>query len=111
MKIKLRFTLLFILITGLQTALFAQQQSVLQGKITTADGKPAEGITVGLVNIKKTTATNKQGEYKLTGVKPGTYTIRVTGVGLATVEKTVIVNTGEILVTDFSLTENHAALQ
>jgi iron complex outermembrane receptor protein len=111
MKIKLRLTLLFILITGLQTVLFAQQQSALQGKVTTADGQPAEGITVGLVNIKKTTATNKQGEYKLTGIKPGTYTIRVTGIGLATVEKTVTVNTGEILVTDFSLTENHAALQ
>lgn len=111
MKIKLRLTLLFILITGLQTVLFAQQQGALQGKVTTADGKPADGITVGLVNVKKTTATNKLGEYKLTGVKPGTYTIRVTGVGLTTVEKTITLNTGEILVTDFSLTENHAALQ
>jgi iron complex outermembrane receptor protein len=111
MKIKLRFTLLLILITGLQTVLFAQQQSALQGKVTTADGEPAEGITVGLVNVKKTTATNKQGEYKLNGVKPGTYTIRVTGIGLTTVEKSVTINAGEILVTNFSLNENHAALQ
>ena len=108
MKIKLRLFLLLFLITGLQTVLLAQQNGVLQGKITTADGQPAVSITVGLANLKKTTATNQQGEYKLTGVKPGTYTIRVTGVGLTTVEKSVTINAGEILVTDFSLNENHA---
>jgi iron complex outermembrane receptor protein len=111
MKIKLRLFLLLFLITGLQTVLLAQQNGVLQGKITTADGQPAVSITVGLANLKKTTATNQQGEYKLTGVKPGTYTIRVTGVGLTTVEKSVTINAGEILVTDFSLNENHATLQ
>jgi iron complex outermembrane recepter protein len=111
MKITLRIFLVLFFVTGLQTVLLAQQHGVLQGKVTTADGKPAEGITVGLANIKKTTATNKQGEYKLSGVKPGTYTIRVTGVGLTTVDKTVTINAGEILVTDFSLNENHATLQ
>src|SRR5690348_13947649 len=104
MKISLRLTLLLILVTGLQTALMAQQGS-LQGKVTTADGKPAEGITVGLANKKWATATNQQGEYKLTGIKPGAYTIRVTAVGLKPVDKTVTLNDGEILVTDFILTE------
>lgn len=111
MKTKLGLTLLFILITGLQTVLLAQTQGSLQGKVTTADGQPADGITVGLVNLKKTTATNKQGEYKLTGVKPGTYTIRVTAVGLKPVDKSITINEGEIIVTDFVLTENHADLQ
>lgn len=111
MKIKLRLTLLFILITGFQIALQAQQQSALQGKVATADGQAADGITVTLVNTKKTTATNKQGEYKITGVKPGSYTIRVTAVGLKPVDKTITINEGEIIVTDFVLTENHAELQ
>ncbi len=57
------------------------------------------------------TATNTQGEYKLTGIKPGSYTIRVTAVGLKPVDKTITLNDGEILVTDFILTENHATLQ
>ncbi|OQP56642.1 TonB-dependent receptor [Niastella populi] len=111
MKIKLRLFLFLFLITGSQTVLLAQQNGVLQGQVTTADGKPAESITVSLANFKKTTATNQKGEYKLTGIKPGTYTIRVTGVGLTTVEKTITINAGEILVTDFSLNENHATLQ
>jgi iron complex outermembrane receptor protein len=111
MKITLRLSLLLLFVTGLHTVLLAQQNGVLQGKITTADGKAAESITVGLANLKKTTATNQQGEYKLMGIKPGTYTIRVTGIGLTTVEKTVTINAGEILVTDFSLNENHATLQ
>ena len=86
-------------------------QGVLQGKVTTADGKPAEGITVGLANKKAATATNQQGEYKLTGIKPGSYTIRVTAVGLKPVDKNVTINEGEIIITDFELTENHATLQ
>ena len=110
MKITLRFALFLFLVTGLQTALMAQQGS-LQGKVTTADGKPAEGITVGIANKKWATATNQQGEYKLTGIKPGSYTIRVTAVGLKPVDKPVTLNDGEILVTDFVLTENHANLQ
>jgi iron complex outermembrane receptor protein len=62
MKIKLRLFLFLFSITGLQTVLLAQQNGVLQGKITTADGKPAESITVGLANLKKTTATNQLGD-------------------------------------------------
>jgi iron complex outermembrane receptor protein len=110
MKSTLHFTLLLFLFTGLQTVLMAQQ-GTLQGKVTTADGKPADGITVGIVNKRWATATNEQGEYKLTGIKPGSYTIRVTAVGLKPVDKTVTLNDGEILVTDFILTENHATLQ
>ncbi|AEV99087.1 TonB-dependent receptor [Niastella koreensis] len=110
MKIMLRFALFLFLVTGLQTASLAQS-GALQGKVTTADGKPAEGITVGITNKKWATATNQQGEYKLTGIKPGSYTIRVTAVGLKAVDKTVTLNEGEILVTDFVLTENHATLQ
>jgi len=110
MKITLRITLLVFLITGMQTALMAQQ-GTLQGKVTTADGKPADGITVGIANKKWATATNQQGEYKLTGIKPGSYTIRVTAVGLKPVDKTITVNAGEIIVTDFVLIEDHATLQ
>ena len=61
MKILLRFALFIFLITGLQTALMAQS-GTLQGKVTTADGKPADGITVGIANKKWATATNQQGE-------------------------------------------------
>ncbi|OQP58238.1 TonB-dependent receptor [Niastella vici] len=111
MKIMLRFSLLLIFISGLNSALLAQQHGTLQGKVITADGKPAESITVGIANKRMATATNQQGEYKLAGIKPGSYTIQVTAVGLKTVDKTVTLNDGEILVTDFILTENHATLQ
>ena len=111
MKISIRVTLFLFFVTGLQTVLLAQQHGILKGKVTTADGKPAESITVELADKKIATATNQQGEYKLTGIKPGNYTIRVTAVGLQTVDKTIRINEGEIIVTDFILTENHAFLQ
>jgi iron complex outermembrane receptor protein len=111
MKITIRIALLLFFVTGLQTVLLAQQHGILKGKVTTADGKPAEGITVGLADKKIATATNQQGEYKLTGIKPGNYTIRVTAVGLQPVDKAISINEGEIIVTDFVLIENHAFLQ
>ncbi len=110
MKRSTRLFLMLFFITGLPVALLAQQ-GVLQGKVTTSDGKPAEGITVGLANKRIATATNRQGEYKLAGIKPGNHTIRITAVGVKPIDKTVTVNEGEIIVTDFVLTEDHATLQ
>lgn len=110
MKRSIRFTLSLFFVTGLPVILLAQQ-GVLQGKVTTSDGKPAEGITVGIANKRSATATNPRGEYKLTGIKPGSYTIRVTAVGVKQIDKTVTINEGEIIISDFVLTEDHATLQ
>ncbi|WP_205509633.1 TonB-dependent receptor [Longitalea arenae] len=110
MKRSIQTTLFLFFVACLPVFLHAQL-GVLQGKVSTSDGKPAEGITVGLLTKRIATATNQEGEYKLTGIKPGSYTIRITAVGVKPVDKTVTVNEGEIIVTDFILTEDHATLQ
>ena len=98
-----RFLTLFFLLTCIHVLLYAQEDGILQGKVHTADGKPAEGITVELFSKNRTDTTNQLGEYKISGIKPGNYIVRVFFVGLQPVEKVLTINEGEIIVSDFTL--------
>lgn len=103
MKTTSRFLTLFFLLTCMRVLLYAQEDGIIQGKVYTADGKPAEGITVELFSKNITDTTNQLGEYKISGIKPGNYIVRVFYVGLKPVEKVIIINEGEIIVSDFTL--------
>ncbi|HEX6429327.1 MAG TPA: TonB-dependent receptor plug domain-containing protein, partial [Niastella sp.] len=83
--------------------LYAQEDVIIQGKVSTTDGKPAEGITVELFSKNKADTTNQLGEYKISGIKPGNYIVRVFYAGLQPVEKVITVYEGEIIVSDFTL--------
>lgn len=48
----------------------AQQTATIKGKIVTAEGKPAEGISVKLKGRKLGDATNGKGEYKISNAWP-----------------------------------------
>ena len=62
------------------------KNGIIRGHVQTSDGKPAAFVSVGLKNTSKGTMTNEDGNFRLTGVKPGTYTLRVSHVGLPTQE-------------------------
>jgi iron complex outermembrane receptor protein len=83
--------------------LYAQEDVIIQGKVHTADGKPAAGITVELFSKNLSDTTNERGEYKISGVKPGNYIVRAFFAGLQPVEKVITIYEGEIIVTDFTL--------
>lgn len=101
-------SLLFIFLASTATA---QQTAVITGKVLTAEGKPAEGISVKLKGRKMGDATNKNGEYKISNVAAGNYTIQVSAVGVSFQEKRISVSAGEELQQDFSLRETGARLQ
>jgi iron complex outermembrane receptor protein len=103
MKTISRFLTLFFLLTCMHVVLFAQEDVIIQGKVYTADGKPAEGITVELFSKNMTDTTNQLGEYKISGVKPGNYIVRAFYAGLQPVEKVITIYEGEIIVSDFTL--------
>lgn len=83
--------------------LYAQEDGILQGKVLTADGKPAVDIIVELFSKNMADTTNQQGEYKISNIKPGNYIIRVYYAGLQPIEKVLTINEGEIIVSDFTL--------
>lgn len=103
--------LLFILVL-INSVLMAAEFSGgnIKGHITTSDGKPAEFVTVSIKQLNKATRSNEQGLYSLQNLKAGTYTLKVSFVGLVPEEKTVTVTTGKTAVVDFTLVETSAKL-
>ncbi|GGG55298.1 TonB-dependent receptor [Hymenobacter glacieicola] len=89
----------------------AQQTGSIKGTITTADGRPAEAVTVGLKSRGQGAITNNQGQFVIERVRDGQYTVVVTAVGLKSEERAVTVSGGQSVSLDFSLTENAEQLR
>ncbi len=86
------------------------QKSQLQGIIKTSDGKPAAQVYVQLKEIRKGAISKDDGSYILSNVPEGKYTIIISFVGLQTIQKPVVVTSGEINNLDFNLVENETQL-
>jgi iron complex outermembrane receptor protein len=111
MKIKLLFSTLCCLLMLVCSLSYAQGSATLHGKVFSSDGQPAEGVSVVLAGTKHATTSNAVGEYKMTGIVPGDYTIRVSSVELKPVEKKITIKENEVSEHDFNLKENHAFLE
>ncbi|MDF2187289.1 TonB-dependent receptor [Paraflavitalea sp. CAU 1676] len=111
MNTKLLSALVGCILTIFGANAIAQSNGSLSGKVYSSDGEPAEGVSVTLVGKKQATMTNAQGEYKITGIPAGEYTIRVSSVELKPVDKTITVKEGENTICNFNLSENHAFLE
>jgi len=100
----------FLFLMLVQAAAIAQNGSI-KGKVSTSEGKAAEYVNVGLVGTKKWATTGQDGQYSITDVPAGKYTLKVSTVGLQGQAKEVEVMAGESLTVDFSLSENTQQLQ
>jgi len=100
------FITLFFSITS-----FAQQLATIKGTITTSNAKPAAYISVGLKGLGNGTLTDDNGNFTIHRVKPGTYTIKASAVGIQTAEKQITVVAAENKTINFVLTENDQALE
>lgn len=87
------------------------QNAILSGKVSTADGKPAESVNLIVKGTGKGTVTNQQGFYRFENLKPATYTVEASFAGLKTQSKTVVVHDGETVTADFVLKENVTELR
>nr|WP_067054478.1 TonB-dependent receptor [Mucilaginibacter sp. L294] len=105
---KSSFLFLIFLITS--SIALAQQNAIVKGTIKTSDGEPAQAVSVGVKNTAIGTMTNANGNFQFK-VKPGTYIIHVSALGLASEEKSVTVAAGNTTVVDFTLRENASQLK
>jgi iron complex outermembrane receptor protein len=101
--------LLFIFLI-VSTITAAQQTAIVKGNIKTSDGQPAVAISVGIKNTAIGTMTNGNGNFQFK-LKPGTYIIRVSAIGLVNEEKTITAVAGTTTVVDFTLRENASQLK
>ncbi|KLT64872.1 TonB-dependent receptor [Pedobacter sp. BMA] len=109
LKSKLFSLTFFLSIIALTS--FAQQLATIKGKVTTSDGAPAPFISVGLKGKGIGNTSDENGNFTITRVKPGTYILKVSAVGLKSDEKNVTVSAGETLTINFSLVENSDQLK
>lgn len=79
------------------------QTGSIEGTVTDNNGESIPGANVLLVEASKGAATDADGNYSITGIEPGTYTLRVTFVGYQTKNQQVSITAGETLQQDISL--------
>ncbi|MFH6991987.1 TonB-dependent siderophore receptor [Flavobacterium sp. FlaQc-48] len=92
------------------TTISAQEKAIIKGQISLSDNESPEGISLALKGTRFGTTTDEQGNYKLKNVKPGTYTLKVSGVGYTSTEKKITVKEGEELTENFKLISNSEEL-
>ncbi len=84
-------------------SVFAQDHSTLQGTVEDEAGSPAAYLTVMLEGSVLGTTTDEEGKFTLSAVKPGKYTLRLSGVGYATLQEPVTLSAGESLTLNFTV--------
>lgn len=109
-RLNLNFVFIFIIALLGYSLNVNAQTGTIHGTVTTADGEPAEAVTVGIMNTSIGTITNEAGKFQLNKIKVGTYTIHVSAVGLQTEEKSITVTKGVVTV-NFMLKESANALK
>lgn len=86
------------------------QTGSISGTVTTADGKPAEFVSIVLQGTAKGDVTDKNGKFLIKSVKPGGYVVIASFVGTDTQQKQIEVKQGESVVVNFDLQENSTEL-
>ena len=94
---RLRFTGFIspLLVLLMALSLFAQDQGTVRGRITEAEtGNALPGANVQLEGTSLGAASDANGNYTISNVPVGTYVLKVTYVGYATVTRTITVAAG-----------------
>ncbi|WP_116790372.1 TonB-dependent receptor [Flavobacterium psychrotrophum] len=99
---------LLVLLCGISS--WAQDRGAVRGTIVLSGNTPAESISIALKNTAYGSVTNAKGYYEIKNVKPGSYTIRISAVGIKPVEENITVAAGETVAKDFTLSESQEEL-
>jgi iron complex outermembrane receptor protein len=86
----------------------------VQGKVTDADGKPLNGVTISLMKdtaVVKLAVTKDDGSYVFNGIKEGSYRITASHVGFAAGSAKFNVSSTGVIVSKIRLTKATADLQ
>ncbi len=87
------------------------QTGSIKGQIISADGKPAQHVSVGVKGHRLGAISGEDGNFLIQKVKPGIYTVLASYVGLETLEQQVEVTDGQTATVNFSLKETANELQ
>ena len=86
--------ILFLCSLMICTAIHAQSGS-LNGKVTDSKNNPLSNVNIAISHTSLGTTTNETGDYVISNLAPGTYTLTFSMVGFATQQVSVYVTGGE----------------
>lgn len=89
----------------------AQDRAQITGRVITSDGSAASNISVTLKGTRLGASTNAAGDYLINNIKPGTYIIRVSALGVQAQEKEITLSAGDNRSLDFVLSTSYEQLQ
>lgn len=98
-----KFLSLLITILTISTAFAQQQHGSVSGVITSTDGIPVAYVSVALKGTSYGASTSDKGHYRMGRVNPGTYTVVVSAINVASQEKEVVVAAGQSATVNFIL--------
>ncbi|SFW24560.1 TonB-dependent receptor [Chitinophaga sancti] len=105
-------TSLLLILFCFPIVLFAQHGPAISGRITAFDGQPIELVSISIVELKKGTLTDNNGNYSIEEIAPGTYTLRIQLLGAPQKDFKIEVVPGRPAILDYQLPkENIQALQ
>lgn len=90
--------------------LWAQEKGKINGTVLLSGNTPAENISVSLRGTAYSAVTNQQGHYEIRNIKPGTYTLRISAVGIKSVDESVTLTGAETITKDVNLSESQEEL-
>jgi iron complex outermembrane receptor protein len=108
---KITIAFLIIILQGAAAVMAQSTSGKISGKITTSDGQPAPGVTVTVKETNRSTSTNAHGDYTITNIKAGTYTLLTSLIGTRAEQKTITVIAGQTTTEQFTLSESASELK
>lgn len=100
----------FLILCQTGTAV-AQSTGTVAGSVVDAAGEPLPGMNVALVGTLYGTATNAEGQFRLTSVPAGDYEFRISGVGFQTSQIPIVVQAGRTTRLRIELQEQAVSLE
>ena len=86
------------------------RKGIITGKVTTSDGQAAEAVSITLQGTGNGTITDRNGNYQVRNIKPGTYQLTASFIGLEKQEQTIELKPGGKVIANFMLKANSAQL-
>lgn len=99
-------TLYLIIVALLHvTTTIAQVTGSIQGTIKTSDGNPAEFVNITIEGFSRGAVADRNGYFEIKNLRPGSYQVVASYVGLETQKRAAEIRSGEITKVDFILVE------
>lgn len=89
---------------------YAQTKSTLSGRILTTENNAAAGINIKLEETGQTTVTDTAGQFTLTNLAPGKYTLTITGGGFVPQTREVEIQAGQAATQEIRLEKITASM-